>query len=104
MDNKVSIISISRDLTYQLTSLIEIVSKCFSEIPKIKIYRICNLSIIPKDVKNHHIYKYHKYYITDNKNFFYFTLLFIKKKQSDKIISIPNDQSSIEFISYLTCQ
>lgn len=63
-----------------------------------------NFSIIPKDVKNHHIDKYHKYYITDNKNFFYFTLLFIKKKQSDKIISIPNDQSSIEFISYLTCQ
>lgn len=35
-----------------------------------------NFSIIPKDVKNHHIDKYHKYYITDNKNFFYFTLLF----------------------------
>lgn len=60
-----------------------------------------NFSIIPKDVKNHHI---DKYYITDNKNFFLFHPFIHKEKQSDKIISIPNDQSSIEFISYLTCQ
>lgn len=29
-----------------------------------------NFSIIPKDVKNHHIDEYHKYYIKDNKFFF----------------------------------
>lgn len=39
-----------------------------------------NFSIIPKDVKNHHIDKYHKYYITDNKNFFYFTPFIHKEK------------------------
>lgn len=39
-----------------------------------------NFSIIPKDVKNHHIDKYHKYYITDNKNFFLFHPLIHKEK------------------------
>lgn len=57
-----------------------------------------NFSIIPKDVKNHHIDKYHKYYITDNKNFVYFTLLFIKKKQSDKIISIPKTKVQLNLL------
>lgn len=65
-----------------------------------------NFSVIPKDVKNHHINECHKYYITDNKIFVFlnFTLLFIKKNQSDKTISLPNDQSSFEFNSYITCQ
>lgn len=39
-----------------------------------------NFSIIPKDVKNHHIDKYHKYYITDNKNFFLFHPFIHKEK------------------------
>lgn len=39
-----------------------------------------NFSIIPKDVKNHHIDKYHKYYITDNKIFFLFHPFIHKEK------------------------
>lgn len=38
-----------------------------------------NFSIISKDVKNHHIDKYHKYYITD-KNFFLFHPFIHKEK------------------------
>lgn len=76
MDNKVSIINIRRDLTYQLTSLIESLQMFLRNSQNQNIQNMymqvkINFSIIPKDVKNHHIDKYHKYYITDNKNLFF---------------------------------